>query len=92
MTSRTATNLTRRTFFGAAGVAGLVPTACGGNGGGGGTEAADPYVTILANKVVTLSEDTFQETVGSAHVVAPQSFTIWMDQDSNKTHIAECFE
>ncbi len=57
--------------------------------GEGGVEATDPWVTILANKVVALSEDTFQETVGGAHVVAPQSPTMWMDQDGNHTYIAE---
>ena len=54
--------------------------------GEGGTEATDPWVTILANKVVALSEDDFQSTVGGAHVVAPQSPTMWMDQDGNKTY------
>ena len=54
--------------------------------GEGGTEATDPWVTILANKVVALSEDDFQGTVGGAHVVAPQSPTMWMDQDGNKTY------
>ena len=57
--------------------------------GEGGTEATDPTVTILANRVVALSEDDFQGTVGGAHVVAPQSPTMWMDQDGNKTYIAE---
>jgi len=57
--------------------------------GEGGTEATDPTVTILANKVVALSEDDFQNTVGGAHVVAPQSPTMWMDQDGNHTYIAE---
>lgn len=47
--------------------------------GEGGTEATDPRVTILANKVVALSEDEFQQTVGGAYVVAPQSPTFWMD-------------
>lgn len=57
--------------------------------GEGGTENTDPYVTILANKVVALSEDEFQSTVGGAHLVAPQSPTMWMDQDGNSTYIAE---
>ena len=57
--------------------------------GEGGTEATDPWVTILANKVVALSGDDFQSTVGGAHVVAPQSPTMWMDQDGKKTYIAE---
>jgi len=49
--------------------------------GEGGTENTDPYVTILANKVVALSESAFQETVGGAHVIAPQCPTYWMDAD-----------
>ncbi len=57
--------------------------------GEGGTENTDPYVTILANKVVALSEDEFQNTVGGAVVVAPQSPTMWMDQDGNSTYISE---
>lgn len=57
--------------------------------GEGGTEATDPYVTILANKVVALSSDEFQQTVGGAHVVAPQCPTMWMDQDGNGTYIDE---
>lgn len=56
--------------------------------GEGGTEKTDPYVTILANKVVALSEEEFQDTVGGAHVVAPQSPTMWMDIDGNKTYIS----
>lgn len=56
--------------------------------GEGGTENTDPLVTILANKVVALSEDEFQSTVGGAHVVAPQSPTMWMDQDGNGTYIS----
>ena len=55
--------------------------------GEGGTEATDPTVTILANRVVALSEDDFQGTVGGAHVVAPQSPTMWMDIDGNSTYI-----
>ena len=51
--------------------------------GEGGTENTDPLVTILANKVVALSEDAFQTTVGGAHVVAPQSPTMWMDIGDN---------
>lgn len=57
--------------------------------GEGGTEATDPSITILANKVVALSGEDFQTTVGGAHVVAPQSPTMWMDQDGNHTYIAD---
>ncbi len=64
-----------------------------GAGEGGNTENTDAYIPILANKVVALSEDDFQETVGGAHVVAPQSPTMWMDQgadaDGNPVYIAE---
>ena len=56
--------------------------------GEGGTENTDPQVTILANKVVALSSDEFQQTIGGAHVVAPQCPTMWMDQGGN-TYIAE---
>lgn len=49
--------------------------------GEGGTEQTDPLVTILANKVVALSEDEFQQTVGGAHILAPQCPTFWMDND-----------
>ena len=56
--------------------------------GEGGTENTDPLVTILANKVVALSEDEFQSTVGGAHVVAPQCPTIWMDVDGTHTYIS----
>lgn len=55
--------------------------------GEGGTKvlgsATDPYVTILANKVTALADDDFQETVGGAHIVAPQCPTMWMDIDGN---------
>ena len=56
--------------------------------GEGGTDHTDPYITILANKVVALSEDEFQQTVGGAHVVAPQSPTMWMDIDGKGTYIS----
>ena len=56
--------------------------------GEGGTEATDPYVTVLANKVVALSSDEFQQTVGGASVVAPQCPTIWMDIDGTHTYIS----
>lgn len=64
-----------------------------GAGEGGNTENTDPTIPILANKVVALSEEAFQQTIGGAHVVAPQSPTMWMDQgpdaDGNPTYIAE---
>ena len=47
--------------------------------GEGGTEDTDPRVILLANKVVALSKEEFQTIVGSAHIVAPQCPTFWMD-------------
>lgn len=47
--------------------------------GEGGTVNTDPAVTILANKVTALSSAQFQETVGNAHIFAPQCPTFWMD-------------
>ena len=49
--------------------------------GEGGTENTDPQVTILANKVAALAGDEFQQTVGGAHILAPQCPTYWMDND-----------
>lgn len=64
-----------------------------GAGEGGNTDNTDATIPILANKVVALSEDAFQQTIGGAHVVAPQSPTMWMDQgadaDGNPVYIAE---
>lgn len=51
--------------------------------GEGGTEATDPRVTLLANEAGTLADADFQEAVGGANVVAPQSPTYWMDNDGN---------
>ena len=64
-----------------------------GAGEGGNTENTDATIPILANKVVALSEEGFQQTIGGAHVVAPQSPTMWMDQgadaDGNPVYIAD---
>ena len=49
--------------------------------GEGGTDHTDPWITVLGNKVVALSEAGFQDALGGAHVVAPQSPTFWMDSD-----------
>lgn len=61
--------------------------------GEGGTEDTDPWVTILANKVTALAGNEFQQTVGGAHIVAPQSPTMWMDQgpdaDGKPTYITD---
>lgn len=57
--------------------------------GEGGTLDTDPYVTILANKVVALSEDAFQKAVGGAHILAPQCPTFWMDTDGKGGNFGE---
>ena len=54
--------------------------------GEGGTANTDPRVTILANKVVALSEDDFQQKVGGAHILAPQCPTYWMDSDGKMSN------
>lgn len=53
----------------------------------GRTTNSNPLVTILANKVVALSEDEFQDTVDGAHILVPQCPTMWMDIDGNITYI-----
>ena len=47
--------------------------------GEGGVKDTDPYVTCIANKVVSLIGKEFQETVGKANVLVPQCPTFWMD-------------
>ncbi len=47
--------------------------------GEGGTKDTDPYVTSIANKVVSLIQDEFQNTVGKANILVPQCPTYWMD-------------
>lgn len=49
--------------------------------GEAGTEDTDPHVTALASEVTALVENDFQETVGGASVLVPQSPTIWQDYD-----------
>lgn len=46
-----------------------------------GEGGVDPHLTLLANKVVALSSDEFQQTVGGAHILVPQCPTYWMDAD-----------
>ena len=48
--------------------------------GEGGTKNTDPYITILANKVTSLAQSRFQEIMGTAHILAPQCPTFWMDE------------
>lgn len=43
-------------------------------------DATDPYVTELANKVTAYLGDDFQEAVGGANILVPQSPTFWLDQ------------
>lgn len=45
----------------------------------GGLENTDPYVTTLGNKVPVLMDKEFQETIGGANILVPQSPTFWMD-------------
>ncbi|NLC97374.1 MAG: hypothetical protein GX675_07420 [Erysipelotrichaceae bacterium] len=54
--------------------------------GEGGVEDTDPYLTSLANKVTSLISDDFQNTIGNAHVLVPQSPTYWMDNDGKQTN------
>lgn len=49
--------------------------------GEGGTDHTDPSVVLLANKVTALAKEEFQNTVGNAYILAPQSPTYWMDVD-----------
>ena len=53
-------------------------------GRAGGSNAQIP---ILASKVVALSEDEFQDTVGGAHILVPQCPTMWMDVYGDYTYI-----
>lgn len=56
----------------------------GTEGAGVGIEKTDPSIILLANKASILSESTFQETVGGAHILAPQSPTMWMDMNGQE--------
>ncbi|MDO4807138.1 MAG: prolyl oligopeptidase family serine peptidase [Coriobacteriales bacterium] len=55
--------------------------------GEGGTEATDPRIVLLGNKVAALAGEEFQQTVGGAHLLAPQSPTFWMDNDGKMGNI-----
>lgn len=57
----------------------------------GGTEGAaadlektDPSMVLLANKASVLSNPEFQEEIGGAHILAPQSPTMWMDMNGQE--------
>lgn len=54
---------------------------------GGGEGGDDPTIVLLANKVVALAEEDFQQAVGGAHVLVPQCPTLWMDVDGKGTFI-----
>ena len=47
--------------------------------GEGDTEGSSPLIPVLGNKVTALAMEDFQNTVGGAAVLAPQSPTMWMD-------------
>jgi Predicted peptidase len=51
--------------------------------GEGGTEATDPSVILLANEAGVLGGAEFQQTIGGAHILAPQTPTFWMDKDGS---------
>ncbi len=56
--------------------------------GEGGVKDTDPYVTSIANKVVSLIRKEFQDMVGKANVLVPQCPTYWMDTDGTGTSLA----
>ncbi|MDC7126923.1 MAG: hypothetical protein PQJ46_15230 [Spirochaetales bacterium] len=55
-----------------------------GAGEGGAPEGyiSDIDVTLLGNEVTALASDTFQTAVGGAKIVAPQCYSMWMDDGS----------
>lgn len=61
----------------------------GGEGQGPEVENTDPSVVLLANKASVLSKDEFQNPVGNAHVLVPQSPTMWLDMDGNQTYTTD---
>lgn len=56
--------------------------------GEGGVKDTDPYVTCIANKVVSLISDEFQNTIGRANVLVPQCPTYWMDNEGTGQSLA----
>lgn len=52
-----------------------------GEGGSSTTDATDPNITLLANKVTALAGEEFQKAVGGANILVPQCPTYWMDND-----------
>lgn len=53
----------------------------GTEGAAVGLENTDSSIPLLANKASILSKDEFQKSVGNAHVLVPQSPTMWMDMN-----------
>lgn len=60
-----------------------------GEGGTKTTSPTDVKITLLANKVVSLASQEFQEIIGHAHVLVPQCPTYWMDKDGNQSNFNE---
>src|SRR5699024_8806574 len=59
----------------------------GGEGAGPGVENTDPSIPLLANKATILANSEFQNAVDNAHILVPQSPTMWLDGDgeNNRT-------
>ena len=51
--------------------------------GEGGVDATDPSVILLANEAGILGGSDFQQIIGGAHILAPQTPTFWMDNDGS---------
>jgi predicted peptidase len=51
----------------------------GGEGGADEVDNTDYLIPILANEVTAFAGDEFQETLGGANVLVPQSPTYWLD-------------
>ncbi|WP_152655733.1 hypothetical protein [Oceanobacillus sp. CFH 90083] len=60
-----------------------------GGGEGDGVENTDPSVALLANKAAILANSPFQQTIGNAHVLVPQSPTMWLDMDGEGTRTTD---
>ncbi|MBQ7993142.1 MAG: hypothetical protein IJ252_08925, partial [Solobacterium sp.] len=52
-----------------------------GEGGAGLVEGTDPKVSALGNRVTAFIQDEFQNALGGANVLVPQSPTYWNDPD-----------
>jgi len=49
---------------------------------GGGEGGSDPTIPLAANKATVFADDDFQNAMGGAYVLIPQSPTFWMDSIS----------